>query len=101
MGANFFKPLFCHQWHFTLGGYLAIAIHVCLYSHSCEKSVSDAVPHGQCNSLEMQWLWVGIFTGRVLRERQCTLEGAWYVNIQGMQWECGCKFFKFIIKIDQ
>ena len=48
----------------------------------------------------MQWLQVGIFTDSVLRERQCTLEGAWYMNICGsVQW--GCKFFKFIIEIDQ
>ena len=30
----------------------------------------------------MQWLWVKILAHRALRQRQCTLEGTAYVNIQ-------------------
>ena len=48
----------------------------------------------------MQWLCVVIFAGRALKEKQCTLEGAQYMNVLGsVHWEC--KFFKFIIEIDQ
>ena len=54
---------------------------------------------------------VGIFAGRALAQRQCTLEdGAWYVNVWGsLHWEgvynmgviyWECKFFKFIIETD-
>ena len=40
--------------------------------------------------LEMQWLCIYIFAGKVLRQRQCTLEGgAWYLNVWGsVHWEC-------------
>ena len=42
--------------------------------------------------LKMQWLWIGIFAGRALKQRQCTRGGggggAWYVNVWGsVHWE--------------
>ena len=54
-----------------------------LYYHNCFTSASDAVVHGYCTSLKLQWLWVGILAGKALRERQFTLEGeARYVNVR-------------------
>ena len=68
--------LFCHQWHFTFGGYFAITIHVCLYSHNCYNSGSFDVVHGLCSCLKMQWLCVGIIADRALGQRKHTLEGS-------------------------
>ena len=53
--------------------------------------------------LKMQWLRVGVFAGRALRQRQCTLEGAPVCKCMGsVHWEgvysvrqctLGCKIF--------
>ena len=43
--------LFCHQWHFTvggcftLGGCFTVTVHVCIYSHYCYIAGSDAMAH--------------------------------------------------------
>ena len=77
------------SWHFIHEDYFAVINHVCLYCHNCYNSASDAVVRTQCTCHEMQWSWVRILAGMVLRKRQCTLEGdAQYVNIQGsVHWE--------------
>ena len=49
---------------------------MCLYSHTCSSSRSDTVAHGTCRCLATQWLQAGIFAGRKLRQRQCTLGGS-------------------------
>ena len=37
-------------------------------------------------------LWMRIVTGGELREKHCTLDEAWYVNVQSrVHW--GCEFF--------
>ena len=65
------------------GSCFAITIYVCLNRHICYSSGSNAVAHRYCSCPEMQWLRVLTFAGRVLRQRQCRLEGAQYVNAQG------------------
>ena len=40
------KWLFCCQWHFTIGGYFSVIIHVCLNSHHYYDSDSDTVVCG-------------------------------------------------------
>ena len=40
------KWLFCQQWHFSLGDYFAVIIHVWSYCHNCCTFASDAVVHG-------------------------------------------------------
>ena len=47
-------------WHFPLVDYFAVTIHVCLYSHNCFNSLSDAMGCGLCSCHAMQLLWVGI-----------------------------------------
>ena len=39
---------------------------------------------GRCSCLEMQWLRVEIFAGRVLRQRQCTMEGTPVCDCTGL-----------------
>ena len=72
---------------------------MCLYCHNCNNIAKDAVVHGWCTSLEIQWLQNGILAGMALRERQCTLKGkAQYANVWvGVHWKGvdtrGVKFF--------
>ena len=96
--------------YLTLGSYFAVILYVSLNSNNCHISDSDAVACGQGRCFKMQWLQIGIFTDRAMRQRQHTLEEGLVCNVWGsVHKECtvwgsvlqGCKFFHLIIKFDQ